>query len=72
MKFIIDIRDSDLSEGCAMCPLNYDYISCNAYYCTDSHKNDDGDPLFGWLLDGNPNKMPDDCPLIPLIEEVAE
>lgn len=68
MKFIIEIKDSDLSEGCAWCPLNYDYQGCRAFH---GNKSTD-DPMLNWEWDGQEKKRPDDCPLVPLIEEVTE
>ena len=60
-KFIVEIRDDDIKEWCAGCPMNYDYVQCTASYGID-------DPLLEWLWDGRKNERPKNCPLIPYEE----
>ena len=61
MRFIVEIEDGDLENGCASCPMNYDYQGCLAF-----HGSANDDPMFDWELDGSPKERPKDCPLIPL------
>jgi len=61
MRFIVEINDSDLEDGCALCPMNYDYQGCLAF-----HGSAKDDPMLNWKWDGSPKERPKDCPLIPL------
>ena len=60
MKHIVEIKDEDLMDGCSSCPMNYDYIYCNA------SAEEGEDPMIGWLIDGGKDERPKDCPLLPL------
>lgn len=57
----MEINDSDLEDGCALCPMNYDYQGCLAF-----HGSAKDDPMLNWEWDGCPDERPNDCPLIPL------
>jgi hypothetical protein len=59
-KYVIEIDDTDLEDGCAYCPLNYDYQGCQAFH--GPRKND---PMIGLEIDGSPKERPKNCPLVP-------
>lgn len=59
-KYIIEIDDERLKEGCEYCPLNYDYDKCLA------HNGEwRSDPMHAWDLNGSPDGRTENCPLVP-------
>lgn len=59
-KYVIEIGDGDLEDGCANCPLNYDY-----QYCVVYHGDWSEEPVSNSSFEGCKEGRPKNCPLVP-------